>query len=122
MLKLRLHKLSPAPGFVYTSASQTVIPTNSIPITQGRVGNANSQAQTRRSTLLLMGSRGSPGGSVVKNPPANARHAGDMGSVPRSGRSPGEENGNSLQHSCLGNPMIRGLLWAIVHGGHKSWT
>ena len=45
------------------------------------------------------------GGSVVKNPPANA---GDMGSTPGSGRSPGEGNGNPLQYSCLGNPMDRG--------------
>ena len=45
------------------------------------------------------------GGSVVKNPPANA---GDMGSTPGSGRSPGEGNGNPLQYSCLGNLMDRG--------------
>ena len=45
---------------------------------------------------------GFPGGIVVKNLAANA---GDMGSVPGSGRSPGEGNGNLLQHSCLGNPM-----------------
>ena len=48
---------------------------------------------------------GFPGGSVVKNPPANA---GDMGSIPRSGRSLGEGNGNPRQCSCLGNPMDRG--------------
>ena len=44
----------------------------------------------------------SPGASVVKNPPANI---GDMGSILGLGRSPGEGNGNPLQHSCLGNPM-----------------
>ena len=44
---------------------------------------------------------GFPGGSDVKNPPASA---GDPGSIPGSGRSPGEGNGNPLQHSCLGNP------------------
>ena len=43
----------------------------------------------------------------VKNLPANA---GDMGSIPGSGRSPGEKNGNPLQYSCLGNPMDRGAL------------
>ena len=48
--------------------------------------------------------RGFPGGSVVKNPPANA---GDMGSIPGSGRSPGEGNGNSRQYSSLENPMDR---------------
>ena len=44
------------------------------------------------------------GGSVIKNPPANA---GDAGSTPGSGRSPGEGNGNPLQYCCLGNPMDR---------------
>ena len=46
-----------------------------------------------------------PDGSVIKNPPANA---GDVGSIPGSGRSPGEQTGNPLQYSCLGNPMDRG--------------
>ena len=45
---------------------------------------------------------GFPGGSVVKNLPASA---GDVGSIPESGRSPGGGNGNALQYSCLGNPM-----------------
>jgi len=45
-----------------------------------------------------------PGGSVVKNLPANAV---DEGSIPGSGRSPGEGNGNKLQYSCLGNPRDR---------------
>ena len=56
---------------------------------------------------------------MVKNPPANA---GDMGSIPGSGRSPGELNGNPLQYSCLGNPMDRGTWHAIVHGIAKSQT
>ena len=47
---------------------------------------------------------GFPGSSVVKNPPANA---GEMGSIPGSGRSPGEGNGNPLQYSCLGNPLTK---------------
>ena len=51
------------------------------------------------------------GGSAVKNPPANA---GDAGSIPRSGRSPGEGNGNLLHDSCLGNPMERGAWPATV--------
>ena len=62
---------------------------------------------------------GFPGGSVVKNPPANA---GDMVSIPGSGRSPGEENGNPLQYSCLGNLMDRGAWQATVHGITKSRT
>ena len=63
--------------------------------------------------------RGFSGGSGVKNLPA---HAGDMGSIPGSGRSPGEGNDNPLQYSCLGNPMDRGAWWATVHGVTKSWT
>ena len=62
---------------------------------------------------------GFPGGSVVKNLPANA---GDEGSIPGSGRSPEEGNGNSLQYYCLENSMDRGAWWAIVHGAAKSWT
>ena len=53
-----------------------------------------------------------PGGSVVKNPPANA---GDLGSIPGSGRSPGGRHGNPLQHFCLEHPMDRGSWWATVH-------
>ena len=56
---------------------------------------------------------GFPGGSEVK---ASARNAGDMGSIPGSGRSPGEGNGNPIQYSCLGNPMDRGAWRATVHG------
>ena len=52
-------------------------------------------------------------------PPANAR---DMLLIPGSGRSPGEGNGYPLQHSCLGNPMDRGVCQATVHGVAKSWT
>ena len=55
----------------------------------------------------------------VKNPPANA---GDVGSIPGSGRSPGEGNGNPLQYSCLGNPKDRGASWAAVHGVTKNWA
>ena len=59
---------------------------------------------------------GFPGGSVVKNLPANAGHAGDAGVIPGSGRSPGKGNGNPLQYSCLENPMDRGAWWATVPG------
>ena len=45
---------------------------------------------------------------VVKNPPGNAEAARDAGSIPGSGRSSRERNGNPLQYSCLGNPMDRG--------------
>ena len=48
--------------------------------------------------------------------------AGDLGLIPGSERSPVEENGNPLQHSCLGNPMDRGAWRATVHGVTKSRT
>ena len=57
---------------------------------------------------------------VAKNLLANARDPGDSGSIPVSGRAPGVGNGNSLQYSCLENPVDRGAWWAIVHGGHKE--
>ena len=56
---------------------------------------------------------GFPGGSDGKESPANT---GDLGSIPGSGRCPGEGNGNPLQYSCLGNPMDRGAWQATVHG------
>ena len=62
---------------------------------------------------------GFPGGSEVK---ASACNAGDLGSIPGSGRSPGEGNGNPLQYSFLENPMDGGAWWATVHGVAKSWT
>ena len=65
---------------------------------------------------------GFPVGSVVKNLPASARETGDGGSVPGSGRSLGEGNGNPFQYSCLENPMDEGDWWAIVHGVAKSQT
>ena len=53
--------------------------------------------------------------------PAKA-DAGNMGSIPGLGRSPGEGNGNPLQYSCLENPMEGGAWQATVHGVAKSWT
>ena len=60
-----------------------------------------------------------PGGSVVKNPPANAGH---VGSIPGSRRWPRVGNGNPLQYSCLGNPMDRGTWRATVSRGTESDT
>ena len=54
---------------------------------------------------------------MEKNLPANA---GDVGSVPGLGRSPGEGNGTSVQYSCLKNPMDRGVWWATFQGVAKS--
>ena len=62
---------------------------------------------------------GFPGGSVVKNLPANAE---DLGSIPGLGRSPGGGYGNPLQYSCLENSMDRGAWQATVHGGAKCQT
>ena len=50
----------------------------------------------------------------------SACNAGDQGSVPGSGRSLGEGNGNPLQYSCLENSMDGGAWWATVHGAEKS--
>ena len=62
---------------------------------------------------------GFPGGSDGKE---SACSAGDPGSIPGSGRSPGEGNVNPLQYPCLENSMARGAWWATVHGVVKSWT
>ena len=62
---------------------------------------------------------GFPGGSEGK---ASAWNAGDLGSIPGLGRSPGEGNGNPLQFSCLENSMDGGAWWAIVHGVARSRT
>ena len=82
-------------------------------------------------TSLVMYSRACPRGDnprtqrgwaslvaqLLKNPHTKA---GDTGSIPGSGKSPGDGNGNPLQYSCLGNPMDRGAWWAIVQGVAKS--
>ena len=59
---------------------------------------------------------------MVAEGKASACNAGDLGSIPGSGRSPGEGNGNPLQYSCLENPMDGGAWWATVHGVTKSQT
>ena len=63
-----------------------------------------------------------PGGAVVKNPPANAGDARNMGLIPGSGRSHGEGNGNPLQYSCLENSMNRGAWQASVYEVAKNRT
>ena len=69
--------------------------------------------------LKLMMSYGFPGSSDSKEFACNA---GDQGSIPRSGRSPGEGHGNSLQYSCLENSMDKGAWQATVHGVAKNRT
>ena len=80
-------------------------------------GVPTSGGDTQKDTILL--SWCFPGGSAVKNLPANV---GGVGSTPSSGGSPREENGNPLQYSCLENPMDGGAWWARVHRVIKSWT
>ena len=60
------------------------------------------------------------GGSVVKDPPANAGDKADADSIPRTGRSPGGGNDNLLQYSCLENSLDRGAWWATAHGVTKE--
>ena len=59
-----------------------------------------------------------PGGSDGRE---SASHAGELGSIPGSGRSFGEKNGNPIQYSCLENPMDRGAWRTSVHGVAKTW-
>ena len=70
------------------------------------------------SWFILMEMEDFPGGSDGK---ASAYNVGDPGSIPGSGRSPGEGSGNPFQYSCLENPTDGGAWWATVHGVAKSW-
>ena len=56
---------------------------------------------------------------VVQRLKASACNVGDLGSIPGSGRSPGEGNGNPLLYSCLENPMDGGAWWATIHGSQR---
>ena len=80
------------------------------------------QSKETEIKAIIIISQGFPGGSVVKNLPANAGGTGDAGSIPRSGRSLRGGNGNPLQYSCLENPINRGAWHATVHGVTKSHT
>ena len=87
---------------------------------EGGVGEESQGPGYRDKTGWCSPLRQGYGGAVVKNLPANAGDTRDTGSIPGSGRSPGEGNGNPLQYSCLENPMDRGPWWAIVHGIAES--
>ena len=65
---------------------------------------------------------GFPGGSVVRNSPANAGDPGDVGFIPGPGRSPGEGNGSPHPYSCQENPIATGAWQTVVHEVAKSWT
>ena len=64
--------------------------------------------------ILLI--KGFPGDSMIKKPPADIGDIRDAGSIPGSGRSPGERNGNSLQYSCLENSMDSRAWWVTPWG------
>ena len=65
---------------------------------------------------------GYQGGTCGKDPTCQCRTNNRNGSIPGSGRSPGESLGNPLQCSCMENPMNRGAWWATVRGVTKEWT
>ena len=71
--------------------------------------------------MALKSTMGCPGGTVVKNPSANAEDAGDVGLTPGLGRSSGLGNDNPLQHSCPENSTDRGIWQPIVPGVAESW-
>ena len=73
----------------------------------------------RPSEQIFVGWLGFPGGSDGKE---STHNAGDLGSIPGLGRSPGGGHGYQLQHSCLENPMDRGAWQATVHRFSKSQT
>ena len=84
------------------------------------VGSAQArQPRGKCSRISYKNDQGFPGGSSVKNLPANT---GDVGSIPGLGRLPGEGNGNSLQYSCLENSMAGGPWLATIHVVAESDT
>jgi len=72
--------------------------------------------------FIYLASGDFPSGSVVKNLPANAGDAGDMGLIPARERSPGRGHSNPLQYAYLANPIDRGAWRTTVHGVAKSQT
>ena len=80
-------------------------------------GTLKSLLQHQSSKAAILDPSASSGGSEVK---ASTYNAGDLGSIPGLGRSPGEGNGNPLQYSCLENPMNERAWWATVLGVTKS--
>ena len=94
-------------------SSKTLIPETWINLSIIALSEKIQLPRKNTSCMIL----GFSGGSEVK---ASACNVGDLGSILGSGRSPGEGNGNTLQYSCLENPMDRGAWWAIVHGVAKE--
>ena len=80
-------------------------------------------AKTSTAASKLMSKHwGFPGGAVAKKSPASTGDAGDPGSIPGSGRSPGGGNDTLFRYSCLENSRDRRASWATVHGAMESWT
>ena len=122
MLKCRMKRgvtgLRPPPGGAHADTIVTSCMERNPLGSPSKDGDEIYPSQWQDSTIIFGGPiTGHTGSSVVKNPPASA---GEVGSIPPSGGSPGEGNGNPLQYSCLGNPMDRGIWWAIVHGIAKD--
>ena len=115
-----IHQFYP---WVQTQELQTyghIIKTENICVSKDIMGSEKIAYRTENKSASPMSYLGFPGGTVVKNPPANAGDTGDMGSIPGSGRSPGIGNGNPLQYSCLGNPMARGAWQVTVQSSRQS--
>ena len=87
--------------------------------TEDPSGLQSMGSQRVRPSNFQLPTVGFPGGSDGKE---SAAHAGDLGLIPGSGRSPGERNGNPFQYSCLENPMDRGARWATACGVTKRDT
>ena len=98
-------------------ASSEHLPLSSLSVSRDHTEQACSPCSCELG--FSSGELGFPGGTVVKNPPANA---GEAGLLPGLGRSPGVGNGNPFQYSCLENFSGRGAWWPTVHGVTRSRT
>ena len=103
---------SPSTSFLPFSLSHIILLSNSLPPSLYICSSSHAIGRCGEE-------RSFPGGSVVKNLPANAR---DVDSVSGSGRFLGVQSGSLLQYSCLENPMDRGAWWATVHGVAQGQT
>ena len=99
------------------SVNDSTTPTNCFRL--AKLQNSSSGHRFALLDFTTVRLRGFPGGSDGKE---SACNAGDSGSIPGLGRSPGEGNGNPLQYSCLENPTHRGAWQATVHGVTKNQT
>ena len=91
----------------------------------GQTDSRQQRDEQSKSSLLnrtIMTLKGFPNGSAVKESACNAGAAGNAGSIPGSGRSPGRGHGNSLQYSCLENPMDKGNCRATLHNKESNTT